>query len=123
MLEEIERLYPRPALHLNSDELALLDWVLHYPLPNTQVDLAWHMRWDALRERIWGLLAVEFAKEKEEQKPSKAIYDLIVEEEDVPVLLAIVPTTFRWGAGADCGFSLKVKLYWFLHPPQEKGDK
>lgn len=123
MLEEIERLYPRPALHLNSEELALLDWVLHYPLPNTQVDLAWHMRWNPLRERIWELLAIAFDREKENPKPAGATYDLIVEEEDVPVLLAILPTTFRWGAGDDCGFSLKVKLYWFLHPPQEEGGK
>ena len=29
----------------------------------------------------------------------------------VRTLLAIVPTTFRWGTGADCGYELKLKLY------------
>ena len=36
------------------------------------------------------------------------------EEFLVRTLLALVPTTFRWGTGADCGYELKLKLYRFL---------
>ena len=40
----------------------------------------------------------------------------------VRTLLAIVPTTFRWGTGADCGYELKLKLYRFLSKEGELDD-
>ena len=38
------------------------------------------------------------------------------------VLLALVPTTFRWGTGSDCGFALKLKLYHFLIGERESDN-
>ena len=37
-----------------------------------------------------------------------------MDESTARILLAIVPTTFRWGTGPDCGYSLKTKLYLYL---------
>ena len=40
--------------------------------------------------------------------------ELTIDEFTARALLAVTPTTFRWGTGVDCGYELKLKLYRFL---------
>ena len=97
------------GVRVSQDELLLLDWVLSYPERQAAVSLDWHMKWAELRLDIWGALAVA---EKEKQNASA---ELAVSEGDAKVLLAIIPTTFRWaGSGDDCGYSLKMKIARYL---------
>lgn len=102
MLEDAKR------LQLNRGELLLLDWILVYPMPNTGADLDWHMEWQKVRLNIWS--GIEELEERAKGN-LEVVTDLVLKDNEVNVLLALVPTTFRWGDGDDCGMSLKIKLY------------
>lgn len=119
MLEGLEHLYSTAKLQLRSEELKLLDWILHYPMPNSGVDIEWHMQLSQLREAIWRLLLrasqPPTTKPKPGEIPSIPVYELAISEQEARILLAILPTTFHWAESAeDWGFSLKVKIYQFL---------
>ena len=123
---EIEELLAQRALKLNRDELLLLDWVLHHPTPTLTPDLDWHMRWKDLREVIWRGIHVITNNEKQaaaqgKQNQPESI-TVALDTSDIHVLLALTPTTFRWGPGDDCGFSLKVKLFRYLSGEEEWHD-
>ncbi len=101
------------SIQVNDEELLLLDWVLGSAsglLPGaTLEDLM--SSWSPLRLDLW--------KGIRELKRSGAngIFNttpLLMDESTARILLAIVPTTFRWGTGPDCGYSLKTKLYLYL---------
>lgn len=122
-----ELLERKTTLKLTHDELKLLDWVLHQPSPMpSPVDLEWHMRWKELRESLWaGIHRIEIEKAKAEAiktgsfKEKMALQPIELSPVDCSVLLALVPTTYRWGPGKDCGFSLKLKLFQFLSGEEE----
>lgn len=40
--------------------------------------------------------------------------ELAIDFSEARALLALIPTTFRWGTAPDCGFSLKAKLSQYI---------
>jgi hypothetical protein len=81
----------------SQGELLLLDWVLCSAsgmVPGA--DLGELMMWDGLRQRTWAVYMGQGS--------------LVIEETEARQLLALTPTTFRWGTGPDVGLSLKQKL-------------
>lgn len=90
-------------MFIPHDELLVLDWIFSAHgdtvTLQTQEEL---MRWRDLRERVWrGLLAAKLSN-------GPALIEIAPSE--CEELLALVPTTFRWGTGEDVGFNLKSRL-------------
>ncbi len=109
-----------PALEtisLTEEELLLLDWVMCSAsglIPNaTLEDLV--TNWSAFRSDV--LKAISSLSRQRKNNPTSlpgTLEVLPIDEFTARTLLAVVPTTFRWGTGADCGYDLKLKLYRFL---------
>lgn len=125
MLEDIEGLLIQNNLiTLNSDELLLLDFILSYPMPSVSVELNWHMEWYDFRLQIWQKIH-EFKNqeliciEEHKAKPQNPVASIDIDLTDARVLMSLVPTTFRWGPGEDCGYSLKLKLYRYITGEEE----
>ena len=95
-------------LILTQDELWLLDWVLCYPMQQAAPQVEWHMTWATLRDDLWKAIIYLNEVAKEGETPTEAM--VWIETSDLRVLLALTPTTFRWGTGQDCGHSLKMKI-------------
>jgi len=97
------RLKKGAVMNVPHDELLVLDWV--FCGQGAHADLALMenlMRWRDLRERVWrGIMSAQLDK-------GPALMDFT--ETETEELLALVPTTFRWGTGEDVGFSLKQRL-------------
>lgn len=95
-----------------AEELMLLDWILCSGsglIPGATVDDLLE-RWASVRFDVWkGLNDIERTK----IGPLGTV-SFEMDEFTAKVLLALTPTTFRWGTGTDCGFSLKMKLFHFL---------
>lgn len=88
----------------SEGEALLLDWLLcGQGNPASEATLDQLHPFQDLRERIWR--AIVFAQLARSQE---IVLDL--EDADRVRLLALVPTTFRWGTGDDVGYSLKTKL-------------
>ena len=104
-------------MKLSTDELLLLDWVFSTQgakaSGETLDDL---MRWRTLRERVWRALLLGRLSANDKGSPEPPI-DLDGFEEE---LLALLPTTFRWGPGEDCGITLKFKLAAELWETEER---
>ena len=98
-----------PGIKLDQGELLLLDWVLcgaSRSIPNA--DLGYLLeKWHEFRLDIWRGIGQLKAPDANEVR--LAFTDL-----EARALLAVVPTTFRWGTGPDCGYTLKTKLAKFL---------
>ncbi|HEY3118761.1 MAG TPA: hypothetical protein VGK54_18625 [Chloroflexota bacterium] len=96
-------------MRIPQPELWVIDWVLCSQGESVNGQkLEALMSWRDLRERIWrAQMSAELATE-DPAKPAEAEIELSPEEYEL--LLAIVPTTFRWGTGEDCGFSLKRRI-------------
>jgi hypothetical protein len=108
-------------MRLTFGELCLLDWVLHFPVGCADREhLEWlSRRWRPLREDVWkGIQALQRNKDLKE-------VEVEIPEEEALLLMAMVPTTFRWGTGEDVGFSLKLKLSEALwgEKREDKGDE
>ena len=106
MEAEQEWVLPIPeGVDLNQSELLLLDWCCcgaSRILPAGDMEslvLPWH----TVRLSIWECLLE--LKAKSSQLARLPLIDL-----DAKALLAVCPTTFRWGTGEDCGYTLKTKL-------------
>jgi hypothetical protein len=103
---------PPPGVDLEAGELLLIDWVLcgaSHIVQNYDLDEL-VMRWHDLRILVWcGLKALADARPK---AITQFRYEL--RQADAETLLALVPTTHRWGTGPDVGYSLKLKLSVFL---------
>ena len=100
------------SIKLTEEELLLLDWVIcsgSQLIPNASLeDLV--TNWSSFRTDIWkGISSIN-----RYNKNLAVTESLPIDEFLVRTLLALVPTTFRWGTGADCGYELKLKLYRFL---------
>jgi hypothetical protein len=100
------------ALQLNKDELLLIDWVLCVYSHTIQADIeevveAWHL----LRKKVWE--SIEGFHSVLTTSPVPTV-SFDVDDVEAKWLLGMLPTTFRWGTGPDCGYSLKRKLACFL---------
>ena len=93
-------------MKLPLDELLVLDWVFcaqgEKAISQLRDEL---MRFSHLRERVWRAILLAAL---ESATPAEAVIELHPSE--CEELLALVPTTFRWGTGNDVGFSLKQRL-------------
>src|SRR3990167_2882992 len=94
-----------PKLSLNEDELLLIDWVLsvyRHTLPmafDEAVD-----DWHSMRLGAWSAIDAII------NSRSTPLVSFPINEAEARYLLAVLPTTYRWGTGPDCGYSLKRKL-------------
>jgi hypothetical protein len=118
------------SIRLTRGELLLLDWVLctgSSLMAGVSDDL---MAWHVFRITLWEKMPSLDPDVKRCENfnlpnhPGKGAPETIecqlcrpslgvmfnIEEVDAKVLLAVVPTTFTWGDGVDCGLSLKLKL-------------
>ena len=100
------------SIKLTEEELLLLDWVMcsgSLLIPNASLeDLV--TNWSSFRADVWkGISSIN-----RYNKNLPITESLPIDEFLARTLLAVVPTTFRWGTGADCGYELKLKLYRFL---------
>ena len=89
-------------IRLVPTELLLIDWILCtgsslLQMPMDELRDEWHM----LRQSVW---EAYFANDEE----LGILFQL--SEFQAKTLLTACPTTFAWGDGFDCGFSLKEKL-------------
>ena len=109
-----------PALEtifVPEEELLLLDWVMCSAsglIPNATIeDLV--TNWTSFRYDVLKSLS-SLSRQRNVKSPtiSTALETLPIDEFTARTLLALVPTTFRWGTGVDCGYDLKLKLYRFL---------
>ena len=109
-LPQIESISP------NNEELLLLDWILCSAsglIPGATLEDLME-RWTDLRMDVWkGIMEIRNDPDRNQQIDGGTV-PLLMDEFTAKVLLAVVPTTFRWGTGSDCGHSLKLKLYNFL---------
>ena len=100
-------------MRLTVEELLLIDWMLssQASVLSEKVieDL---MAWRDERERVWrALIRADLAKAGEGE--------IEFTDDECDQLLALIPTTFRWGAGEDVGYSLKLKLAALLWGDEE----
>lgn len=125
------------GVRLAPDELLLIDWVLSAAsriLPGAD-DLDAYMKWEQVRLRVWTHLyrAAGYLENDNndylglsETLAKTGLY-LQLDTYEARSLLAIIPTTFRWGTAPDCGFSLKAKLAQYIegvyHDPKRYQDK
>ena len=103
-------------LQLDRDEFLLVDWLICGAarlLPDCSIE---ELRlWDEVRCSVWR--ALRFADTCSTADPPKVIpatQALPMKGADAAILFALAPTTFRWGTGPDCGYSLKSKLSAYL---------
>ena len=107
---------PARILQLDRDEFLLVDWILcgaSRLLPDCALEEL--HKWDDVRFSVWG--ALRFADQCSMVDPPKVIpatQALTIRATDAAILFALAPTTFRWGTGPDCGYSLKAKLSAYL---------
>ena len=117
-MAELEWELPPPLLlNLEISELQLIDWSIcaaSRMLPDCALEqlLAWH----AIRMDVWaGILHIE-------RTGSGNTATFALSEQEAKILLAVIPTTFRWSTGLDCGYSLKQKLAKFLRGERDDAN-
>jgi hypothetical protein len=115
---EAEKEWSLPApvgIDLGMGELLLLDWCLCAAsriLPNLEMEYL-ITSWHDIRLDVWRCMV-----KLEEAKATSV--NLPLTDTETKALLAICPTTFRWGTGPDDGYTLKKKLAQMMLP--QKGD-
>lgn len=104
-----------PSVHrgltLDRGELLLLDWIIceaSHLLPEASIREL--LQWQPLRLKCWHGISLG------------GNYELELPENEANILLALCPTTFRWGVGDDVAFSLKLKLARFIAPEMFPND-
>ena len=128
VLDDIWNIPILEAIEVTEDELLLLDWIMFSGsqlIPNAPLeDLV--TNWSSFRYDVWkGISAFKRRKKVKPVDPTEPIItveQLEIDEFLVRTLLALVPTTFRWGTGIDCGYELKLKLYRFLANEVENAE-
>ena len=99
-----------PTAKLSEDELLLIDWVLSvysHTIPYESNDESLRL----LRLRVWETIDVI---NPASASNSNCVVPFQTDQEEATMLLAVLTTTYRWGTGPDCGYSLKRKLSCFL---------
>ena len=128
MLDDGWELPSLDSITLTEEELLLLDWAMcsgSALIPSASLeDLV--TNWSSFRYDVWkGISAFNRRKKVKPVDPTEPIItveQLEIDEFLVRTLLALVPTTFRWGTGIDCGYELKLKLYRFLANEVENAE-
>ena len=118
MLDDGWELPSLDSISVTEEELLLLDWVMCSGsglIPSATLEEL-VTNWSAFRYDVWkGISALTKQRKGVPTEINRTITEsLTIDEFTVRTLLAIIPTTFRWGTGADCGYELKLKLYKFL---------
>ena len=118
MLDDGWELPSLDSISVTEEELLLLDWIMCAGsglIPSATLEEL-VTNWSAFRYDVWkGISALTKQRKGVPTEINRAITEsLTIDEFTVRTLLAITPTTFRWGTGADCGYELKLKLYKFL---------
>ena len=117
-MPEIEWELPPPLLlNLDISELQLIDWSIcaaSRMLPDCA--LYQLMAWHQFRMDVWaGILHIE-------RTGTGTIAPFVITDQEAKILLAVIPTTFRWSTGLDCGYSLKQKLAKFLRGERDDAN-
>lgn len=128
VLDDIWNIPILESIEVTEDELLLLDWIMFSGsqlIPNAPLeDLV--TKWSSFRYDVWkGISAFNRRKKVKPVDPTEPIItveQLEIDEFLARTLLALVPTTFRWGTGIDCGYELKLKLYRFLANEVENAE-
>ncbi len=118
MLDDGWELPSLDSISVTEEELLLLDWIMCSGsglIPSATLEEL-VTNWSAFRYDVWkGISALTKQRKGVPTEINRTITEsLTIDEFTVRTLLAIIPTTFRWGTGADCGYELKLKLYKFL---------
>ena len=112
-------------IKVNEEELLLLDWVVGSAsglIPGATLDELMS-NWSLLRFDVWQHIdELKRLQSSGSSTPGKEL-PLSMDDWTARTLLAIVPTTFRWGTGQDCGYSIKMKLCKFLMGERDDDDK
>tara|TARA_B100000949_G_C13926534_1_gene303029 strand:+ start:68 stop:502 length:435 start_codon:yes stop_codon:yes gene_type:complete len=119
------QLPPIEFIKVNEDELLLLDWVVGSAsglIPGATLDELMSS-WSSLRFDVWQHIHELKHLSTLSSGPSLGLCSLSMDDFMARILLAIVPTTFRWGTGLDCGYSIKMKLCRFLLGEKDDDDK
>ena len=107
-------------IKVNEEELLLLGWVIGSAsglIPGATLDELMS-NWSSLRFDVW-----QHIYELKSGSSPGSMCSLSMDDFTARILLAIVPTTFRWGTGPDCGYSIKMKLCRFLLGEKDDDDK
>ena len=128
VLDDIWNIPILEAIEVTEDELLLLDWIMFSGsqlIPNAPLeDLV--SKWSSFRYDVWKSISAFNRRKKvkpvDPTEPIITVEQLEIDEFLVRTLLALVPTTFRWGTGIDCGYELKLKLYRFLANEVENAE-
>jgi len=119
------QLPPMDSIKVSEEELLLLDWVIGSAsglIPGATLDELMS-NWSSLRVDVWQHIYEIKKLPTSSSGPSGILCSLSMDDFMARVLLAIVPTTFRWGTGPDCGYSIKMKLCRFLLGDKDDEDK
>jgi len=113
-------------IKVNEEELLLLDWTIGSPsgyIPGATLDELMS-NWSSLRLDVWQhIYELKKLPTSSSGSPPGALCSLSMDDSMARILLAVVPTTFRWGTGPDCGYSIKMKLCSFLLGEKNDDDK
>jgi hypothetical protein len=97
-------------MRLPQSELWLIDWVIcgqgEAAIGGDKLGAL--MGWAELRERVWRAQIGAELSTTDPTHPAEAEIEL--SQAECEQLLAILPTTFRWGTGEDVGFGLKRRV-------------
>ena len=102
-------------LSLNRDELVLIAYLLTRPAPSETLDSSDYNRWasdwlDIKLDCFEYLEEWNRKFESENKKPHEVEVEVDWPERVLAFLATIVPPTWHWGEGPDCGYSLMSKL-------------
>lgn len=95
---------------LTSHECLLLDYTLSsYARLIPEWTTEGLMRWERLRGAVWQ--ALDLMNKDDKGVPSlDGSCIIVIPQSEAAILLALVPTTYRWGTGPDVAVPLKLKL-------------
>ena len=119
------QLPPIESIKVNEEELLLLDWVIGSAsglIPGATLDELMS-NWSSLRVDVWQHIYEIKKLPTSSSGPSGVLCSLSMDDFTARILLAVVPTTFRWGTGPDCGYSIKMKLCRILLGVRDVDDK
>ncbi len=100
------------GIEVTAHELLLLDYTLSsYArlIPDWTLDGL--MKWERLRGEVWWALDRMPKDSSAGGGPNpEASQTIPIPQDEAALLLALVPTTYRWGTGPDVAVPLKLKL-------------
>jgi len=119
------QLPPIESIKVNEEELLLLDWVIGSAsglIPGATLEELMS-NWSTVRLDVWQHIYELKKLPASSSGPSGILCSFGMDDFTARILLAVIPTTFRWGTGPDCGYSMKMKLCRFLLGERDDDDK